>query len=183
VGLGFDFPGQIVAQVLLAPGAAAAGIAASAADGDEAGGQDRAFGLEWFLAGLEGATDQRGMFGYFHDWGWIFAFGNMNSIKAYQIPAQNGGLRQLFSAGGAARSPAVERPSQDPGGREKPKSAKTPATIGGKSPGATPDLPDTQVPAIRQLDGQGAKSAYVTGLRSLAGFVAISAKGCSNRER
>ncbi len=67
VGLGLDLPGEIVAQVLVAVGTAAVGIAASPADGDEAGGQDRAFGLEFFLAGLKGATDQGGMLGYFHE--------------------------------------------------------------------------------------------------------------------
>ena len=46
VGFGFDLPGQIVAQVLLASGTAAVGIAACAAEGDEAGGQNRALGLE-----------------------------------------------------------------------------------------------------------------------------------------
>ena len=66
VGFGFDLPGQVVAQVLLAAGTAAVGIAASAADGDEAGGQDRAFGLELLLAGLEEAADQRGVSGCFH---------------------------------------------------------------------------------------------------------------------
>jgi hypothetical protein len=54
-----------MAQMLFTPGAAAVGIAASAADGDEAGGQDGAFGLEFFLAGLEGATDEGGVFGRF----------------------------------------------------------------------------------------------------------------------
>ena len=66
MGFGFDLPGQVVAQVFLASSAAAVGIAASAADGDEAGGQDRAFGLELLLAGLEEAADQRGVFGCFH---------------------------------------------------------------------------------------------------------------------
>jgi len=61
VGFGFDFPGEIVARVLLAPGTAAVGIAASAAEGNEAGSQDRALGLQFFLAGLEGATDEGGM--------------------------------------------------------------------------------------------------------------------------
>jgi hypothetical protein len=72
VGLGFDLPGQIVAQVLLAFGAAAVGIAAGAAEGDEAGGQDRATGLELLLASLEGAPNQSGMFGYFHMFGGPF---------------------------------------------------------------------------------------------------------------
>jgi hypothetical protein len=66
VGFGFDLPGEIVAQVLLALGAAAVGIAAGAADGDEAGGQDWGLGLELFLAGLEGAADQGGVLGYLH---------------------------------------------------------------------------------------------------------------------
>ena len=66
VGLGSDLPGQIVAEVLLASGAAAVGIAAGAADGDEASGQDWGMGLELFLAGLEGAADERGVFGYVH---------------------------------------------------------------------------------------------------------------------
>ena len=63
VGFSFDLPGEIVAQVLLASGAAAVGIAAGAADSDEAGRQDWAFGLELFLAGLEGAADQGGVLG------------------------------------------------------------------------------------------------------------------------
>jgi len=66
VGFGLDLPGEIVAHVLLATGAATTRIAASAAEGDEAGGQDRALGLEFFLSGLEGAADQGGMFRYFH---------------------------------------------------------------------------------------------------------------------
>ena len=66
VGFGFDLPGQIMAQVLVPAGTAAVGIAAGAAQGDEAGGQDGAFGLELFLAGLEEAADQGGVFGYFH---------------------------------------------------------------------------------------------------------------------
>ena len=66
MGFGLDLPGHIVAQVLLASGAAAVGIATGAADGDEAGGQDWALGLEFLLAGLEGAADEGGMSGYFH---------------------------------------------------------------------------------------------------------------------
>jgi hypothetical protein len=66
VGLGFDFPGEIMARVFLATGTAAVGIAASSADSDEAGGQDRAFSLEFFLTGLEGAANQGGVLGYFH---------------------------------------------------------------------------------------------------------------------
>jgi|SRR5882724_1652150 len=104
MGFGFDFPGQIVAQVFLASGTAAVGIAASAADGDKAGGQDWAFGLELFLAGLEEAADQRGVFGYFHALTRaVFRPLQLNSIKAYQLPEQNVALRQLFENGIAAR--------------------------------------------------------------------------------
>jgi hypothetical protein len=66
VGFGFDLPGQIMAQVLLASSTTAVGIAAGAADSNETGGQDWTFGLEFFLAGLEGAADQGGVSGYFH---------------------------------------------------------------------------------------------------------------------
>ena len=66
MGFGFDLPGQVVAEVFLASGTAAVGIAAGAADGDEAGGQDRPPGLELLLAGLEEAADQGGMFWCFH---------------------------------------------------------------------------------------------------------------------
>src|SRR4051812_39377422 len=62
VGFAFELPGEVMAQMLLASGATAVGIAASAADGDEAGGQDRAFGPELLLAGLEGAVDQGRVF-------------------------------------------------------------------------------------------------------------------------
>ena len=62
VGFGLDLPGEIVAQMLLASGTAAVGVAARATDGDEAGGQHGAFGLELFLAGLKEAADQGGMF-------------------------------------------------------------------------------------------------------------------------
>jgi hypothetical protein len=66
MGLGFDLPSEVVARVLVALGAAAMGIATSAADGHEAGGQDRALGLELFLAGLEEPADQGGVFRCFH---------------------------------------------------------------------------------------------------------------------
>ncbi len=66
VGFGFDLPGKVVAQMLFASGTAAVWIAAGATDGDEAGGQDRAFGLELFLAGLKGAADEGGVFRNFH---------------------------------------------------------------------------------------------------------------------
>jgi len=66
VGFGFDLPSEVMAQMLLASGTAAVGIAASAADGDEAGGQNWAFSLELLLAGLKEAADQGGMFGDFH---------------------------------------------------------------------------------------------------------------------
>jgi len=69
VGFAFDLPGEVVAGMLLALGTAAMGIAASAADSDEAGGQDRALGVEFFLAGLEEAADQGGVFGDFHRFG------------------------------------------------------------------------------------------------------------------
>ena len=66
VSFGFELPGEVVAQMLFASGTAAVGIAAGTADGDEAGGQNWAFSLELFLAGLKEAVDQGGMFRNFH---------------------------------------------------------------------------------------------------------------------
>jgi hypothetical protein len=81
VGFGFDLPGEIVARVFLASGTAAVGITASAVEGDEAGGQDWALGLEFILAGLEGAADQGGMVRYVHRFqGTGFRSGRLNSI-------------------------------------------------------------------------------------------------------
>ena len=70
VGFGLNLPGEVVAQMFLASGTAATGIATGAADGDQAGGQHRTFGLELFLAGLQEAADEGGVFGNFHEhWG------------------------------------------------------------------------------------------------------------------
>ena len=66
VSFGFDLPGEIVAQMLLTSGTAAMGVATSAADGDEAGGENGALGLELFLPGLKEAADQGGVFRNFH---------------------------------------------------------------------------------------------------------------------
>lgn len=55
-----------MAQMLFASGTAAVGIATGAADSDEAGSQNGAFGLELFLAGLQEAADQGGVFRSFH---------------------------------------------------------------------------------------------------------------------
>ncbi len=66
MGFGFNLPGEVMAWVLLASGTTAMRIATGTADGDEAGGDHRAFGLELLLASLEGAADQGGMFRYFH---------------------------------------------------------------------------------------------------------------------
>ena len=66
MGFGFDFPSEVMAGMLVASGTTTVRIAASAADGHEAGGDHWAFGLELFLASLEEPADQGGMFGYFH---------------------------------------------------------------------------------------------------------------------
>jgi hypothetical protein len=55
-----------MAGMFVTLGAAAIGVAANTADGYEAGGQNRALGLELFLAGLEEPADQGGVPGYFH---------------------------------------------------------------------------------------------------------------------
>lgn len=57
VGFTFNLPGQIVAEVFVAAGTAAIGIAAGAAEGDQTGGQDRTDGLKFLLPSLEGPAD------------------------------------------------------------------------------------------------------------------------------
>ena len=100
MGFGVELPGEVVAQVLVASGTAAVGIATGAADGNEAGGQDWALGLELLLAGLEEAADQGGVFGRFHMFTMaILRPGYLNSIITYQLQGQNCALRQLFPGG------------------------------------------------------------------------------------
>jgi hypothetical protein len=66
MGFGFELPSEVVTQMLVTSRTATVGIATGAADGDKAGGQDWASGLELLLAGLEEAANERGMFGCFH---------------------------------------------------------------------------------------------------------------------
>lgn len=66
MGFGFNLPGQIMAEVFMAVSTAAVGVAAGAADGDEASGQDGALGVEFLLAGLKEAANERGVFGNLH---------------------------------------------------------------------------------------------------------------------
>ena len=97
MGFGFGLPGEVMAGMHLASGTAAVGIAASAADGDEAGGQHWAFGMELFLAGLQEAADQGGVFRNFHALPGRFSEArDLNSITTYQLKGLNRALRQLF---------------------------------------------------------------------------------------
>lgn len=57
MGFGFELPSEVMARVLVPLSTAAVRIATGAADGDEAGGENRAFGVELLLAGLEEAAD------------------------------------------------------------------------------------------------------------------------------
>src|ERR1041384_881259 len=134
MSFGFELPGEVVAPVLVASGTAAVGIAAGAADGDEAGGQDWALGLELLLAGLEEAADQGGMFGYFHTLTRaILRPPSLNSIKAYQIQEKNRALRQLFGTGLPRGLWTAERPRRPPARREGPLWAQSPVITGGNS--------------------------------------------------
>jgi len=66
MGFGLNLPGEVMAWMLVASGAAAVGVAAGPADSDETGGQYWAFGLELFLASLQEAADQGGVFRNLH---------------------------------------------------------------------------------------------------------------------
>jgi len=59
-GFAFDFIGQVVGQVTLTGLAVAAGAAAFAAEGHQAGGDKRAVGFELLDARVEVAADQSG---------------------------------------------------------------------------------------------------------------------------
>ena len=65
-GFAFDFIGQVMGQVPLTGPAVAAGTAAFAAEGHQAGSDKRALELELFDTRVEVAADQGGMFGNFH---------------------------------------------------------------------------------------------------------------------
>ena len=68
-GLSVLLAGEVMAGMALPLLAMAAGPSTLLVNGDEAGGQDGAAGLEFFGAGQEVAGDQGGMFGYFHEVG------------------------------------------------------------------------------------------------------------------
>ena len=68
-GLSVLLAGEVMAGMARPLLAMAAGPTALFVNGDEAGGQDRTAGLEFFGAGQEVAGDQGGMFGYFHEVG------------------------------------------------------------------------------------------------------------------
>jgi len=113
--------------MFLASGTAAVGIAASAADGDEAGGQNWAFSLELFLAGLKEAADQGGVFWNLHRFtGAVKEAQKLNSIKAYQLQAPNRSLRQLFWKGELTRYPGLTKRPGCPAAGKKPEIVKKP---------------------------------------------------------
>ena len=65
-GFAFDFIGQVMGQVPLTGLAVAAGTAAFAAKGHQAGGDKGAVEFELLDARVEVAADQGGVFGNFH---------------------------------------------------------------------------------------------------------------------
>jgi hypothetical protein len=99
VGFAFDLPGQIVAGVFAATGAAAVGITTSAASADQSSGQDGAFGLELLLACQQEAAEEGGMLWNFHRGMAILNVLILIRIKAYQLQVQKSVLRQLFPGG------------------------------------------------------------------------------------
>ena len=65
-GFAFYFVGQVMGQMPLTGLAVATGPAAFSSEGDEAGGDKRAFGFELLKAGVKVTLDQGGMLGNFH---------------------------------------------------------------------------------------------------------------------
>jgi hypothetical protein len=70
-GFALYLVGQVMGRVALTGLAAAAGPAAFAAEGYEAGGDERAVELKLVNPGLEVAADESGMLGNLHDVGMI----------------------------------------------------------------------------------------------------------------
>ena len=165
MGFGFELPSEVVAQVLAASSTAAVGIATGAADGDEAGGQDWAFGLELLLAGQKEAADQGGMFGCFHTFtGAVSRPRQLNSIKAYQLQEENRALRQLFERGLPPTAPTVGRPTRNPDGSKNSNGPKTRRLLRETHSGAPPANRGPWPRSSAASPPQGAKSSYVTGL-------------------
>lgn len=111
VGFGLHFPGQIVAQMLFASGTAAIGVAAGTTDRNEAGGQDRAFGLELLLAGLKGAADQGGMFRNFH----MFKHMRTRAISQARMYDEYKGLSYASSKSTVATTFITDSPASSAG--------------------------------------------------------------------
>jgi len=74
-GFALYFEGQVIGQVAFTGLAVAAGAAALSLEGDQAGSDERAVGLELLDARQEVAADQGGMFGYLHKAGRIADYG------------------------------------------------------------------------------------------------------------
>jgi len=166
VGFSFELPGEIVARVLLALGTAAVGIAASAADGDETSGQDWAMGLEFFLAGLEGAADEGGMFGYFHRYsGAIFPARLTELYKGLPVTSTKEDLATTFFSGGWPPRPGrqTDEARTVPAGKTR-RTRKAQRLWAGNHSGAAPGQPETPGLGPEQGGPEGAKSGYVTGL-------------------
>jgi len=165
MSFGFELPSEVVARVLVAAGTAAVGIATGATDSDEAGGQDRAFGLELLLTGLKEAADQGGVFRYFHAFTRaILRPGQLNSIMTYQLQAQKDALRQLF--------PGKEHRHQPVGGAAQPTADGRTSSRRPQCHGITGEISSPALgpagrrsrPEATMAPCDGAKSSYVTGL-------------------
>ena len=65
-GFAFYFVGQVMGQMAFTGLAVAAGPAAFSSEGDQAGGDKRAFGFELLEPGVEVTADQGGVFGNLH---------------------------------------------------------------------------------------------------------------------
>jgi len=65
-GFAFYFIGQVVGQMPLTGLTVAAGPAAFSSEGDQAGGDKRAFGFELLEPGVQVTADQSGMLGNVH---------------------------------------------------------------------------------------------------------------------
>ena len=99
-GFALYFEGQVIGQVAFTGLAVAAGAAALSLEGDQAGSDERAVGLELLDARQEVAADQGGMFGYLHKAGRIADYGaGMTDTYIYvtEKPSKIDAAKKYFS--------------------------------------------------------------------------------------
>jgi len=127
-GFALYFKGQVMGQMALTGLAVAAGAAAFAAEGHQAGGDERAVELELLDPSLQVAADEGGMLGDFHMAGDDSRFrvvAYLRRIHTSQKQQEKSGLRRIILTGG--------KPKGGRGGKKPAPAGLGPALAGAKN--------------------------------------------------